>query len=334
MLTSMVLSSRKETSPGGPGGAEETQASCCRSRSRRCQPSSEGCKGSRSQVHPGCRCSGHSGRVPPTEQDPVLTGPARQRGPGEPHRHLWPLRGLQGGPDGAWSEGYRVRRIRERNGGYQCEGGDVGDAHGRCRQAHPGHIPEAMRWSIYPSCTLSTNCYGRLEIFYCLKFSFIWRRSDDEICFISLQQACLLPRRKLLCNNTRRGIIRVCDKFVQAHVQYSSHNEMLEYNVLIFMLPEDVCSMCDHLSTWTGRFACLLFPFAQNISILGSVISLLLVGNLLESIEFFSIEFIELRIDVLGRISQESAQPWDGVDKHLMVFSVRGIITCSLFTTM
>lgn len=100
------------------------------------------------------------------------------------------------------------------------------------------------------------------------------------------------------------------------------------------MLPEDVCSMCDHLSTWTGRFACLLFPLAQNISILGSVISLLLVGNLLESIEFFSIEFIELRIDVLGRISQESAQPWDGVDKHLMVFSVRGIITCSLFTTM
>lgn len=69
------------------------------------------------------------------------------------------------------------------------------------------------------------------------------------------------------------------------------------------MLPEDVSGMCGRLRTWAGRFASFLLPLAENVGILSSGISLFLVRDLLESVEFFSVKFIELRVDVLGRVS-------------------------------
>lgn len=152
LTSSLFFRFRAQTSPGSPRSTEETQASCwsCRSRTR---PSSQGCERRGSQAFQ-CRCwCRYSRRIPSPEQDSVPPGFARQRGPGEPHRDLRPVRGFPGGSVGARTERDRIRRVRERDGCDQCERSYVWDAHGRQWQAYPRYVPETMSFLL--------PCYGR-----------------------------------------------------------------------------------------------------------------------------------------------------------------------------
>lgn len=77
----------------------------------------------------------------------------------------------------------------------------------------------------------------------------------------------------------------------------------------------------------------LLLPLRLNLGVLSGVIALLLVGDFLQSVEFFSVELIQFRVDIFdGEVSVGKSPAINGMmrDVHLIVFSVRGIMTCSL----
>lgn len=79
-------------------------------------------------------------------------------------------------------------------------------------------------------------------------------------------------------------------------------------------------------------FACPCLLFGLHLSVLCGSISLLLVCNLLQAIELFSVQLIQLGVDIcLAELAWRTCL-WIGLGNlvHLMVFSVRGIITCSL----
>ena len=66
-----------------------------------------------------------------------------------------------------------------------------------------------------------------------------------------------------------------------------------------------------------------------------SIAEILKVGgekDLFESVEFFTVEFVEFGVDVYktGEQVVEWEGRWMGAIIHLMVFSVRGMMTCSL----
>lgn len=53
----------------------------------------------------------------------------------------------------------------------------------------------------------------------------------------------------------------------------------------------------------------LAFPRSQDLGIGSSVVSLLLPRDLLESIEFFSVEFVEFGVDVYWMLASEEQNP-------------------------
>lgn len=135
------LSHRAKTSPRRPRSSKETQAA------RRCprhRTPSQDYKGRRSQTNSWCRRCRRPGRVPAAEQDPLPAGAARRRHPGGSRRGFWPLRRIPGSPVGSWPEGDWLRRVRERVGCYQREGGYLGNAHGGSGQADSRHVPAAV----------------------------------------------------------------------------------------------------------------------------------------------------------------------------------------------
>lgn len=140
MLT-CALFHRTEESPRSPRSPKETQAP--RRCPRACTPSQD-YKGRRPQANNRCRARRRPGRVPAPEQDSLPAGIARRCHPGGSQRGLWPVRRIPGSQIGSWPEGYWIRRVRDRGGRYQREGGYLGNAHGRSGQADSRYVPAAV----------------------------------------------------------------------------------------------------------------------------------------------------------------------------------------------
>lgn len=140
MLTSYPFY-RTETSPRSPRSPKETQAP--RRCSRACTPSQDN-KGRWSQTNNRCRVRRRPRRVPATEQDSLPAGAARRRHAGGSQCGLWPVRRIPGSQIGTRPEGYWLRRVRDRGGCYQCEGGYLGNAYGRSGQADSRYFPAAV----------------------------------------------------------------------------------------------------------------------------------------------------------------------------------------------
>lgn len=114
--------------------------------------------------------------------------------------------------------------------------------------------------------------------------------------------------------------------------------EILEDDIVVLVLTENVCRLfllfggCSCCCCLRVCCCCLgrLLAGCKDLCVCSSNISLFLSRDLLETIEFLAIKLIKFGVNVFGELAIATEPGWQGYHKHLIVFSVRGMITCSL----
>lgn len=74
--------------------------------------------------------------------------------------------------------------------------------------------------------------------------------------------------------------------------------QLLKDHILIFLVPE-------HIRNITRILLSRLLSGSQDLRVLRGSVSLLLIRDLLKSVEFFSVELIEFGVDVYGELAQK-----------------------------
>lgn len=82
-------------------------------------------------------------------------------------------------------------------------------------------------------------------------------------------------------------------------IMTTSKERILEYDIGVLLVSKHIrrlghFSLGGHVSQALG----LLFPLGCDFGIRGGIVSLLLIRDLLEPIELFSVEFVELGVDI------------------------------------
>lgn len=79
----------------------------------------------------------------------------------------------------------------------------------------------------------------------------------------------------------------------------------LENNIIVFLLPKDI-NCFRFLGLWRAavlrRLLSSLFSGSQNFCIRSCIVSLFLVGNLFEAVEFLTVELVKFGVDILQRL--------------------------------
>ena len=109
----------------------------------------------------------------------------------------------------------------------------------------------------------------------------------------------------------------------------------LENDIAVFLLAQDVARLESFSRSRCDDPILLLLGLSLSSSkylrVGSGVVSLFLTRHLFETIEFLSIEFVKLGVnvfDMVRSVQSISKSIEEGI--HLIVFSVRGMMTCSL----